>query len=86
MYVAAIPIFVWTKALTGLQAVMNTHVNIVDLIDTQKTGEPVHVFESELALSRYTRAKGKIFPLHDALSGGLLRFLLRRIFNPPKGH
>ncbi|OJA12927.1 hypothetical protein AZE42_09298 [Rhizopogon vesiculosus] len=64
------------------KAVKKTHVNIVDLIDTKMTGEPVTVFASELKLSEYTKQTGKIFPRDNAYAGGLLRYLLRRIMNP----
>jgi hypothetical protein len=60
-----------------------THVNIVDLVDRRNTGQPVRVFQSEEALSAYTKQTGKFFPKENAYAGGLLRFLLRRINNPP---
>ncbi|KIJ63547.1 hypothetical protein HYDPIDRAFT_168372 [Hydnomerulius pinastri MD-312] len=64
------------------EAVRNTHVNIVDLVDTKATGERVQVFRSELELSVYTKATGKIFPRENAYQGGLLRYLLRHIVHP----
>lgn len=39
-------------------------------------------FESEGELSWYTRDTGKYFPRDNAYAGGLLKFLLRRIFGP----
>ena len=63
--------------------VLNTHVNLMDLEETERTGEPVKIFESEQELSVYTRRKEKYFPRRNALAGGLLRFLLRRILHPP---
>ncbi|KDQ53377.1 hypothetical protein JAAARDRAFT_197531 [Jaapia argillacea MUCL 33604] len=60
-----------------------THVNIVDLIDTPNTGDRVGKFPSEFRLSEYTKATGKYFPRDNAYAGGLLRYLLRRIDNPP---
>lgn len=64
------------------EAVKATHVNIVDLVDTQTTGEPVTAFVSEVDLSKYTISTGKFFPKDNAYAGGLLRYLLRRIINP----
>lgn len=64
------------------EAVKATHVNIVDLVDTETTGEPVTVFVSEVDLSQYTISTGKFFPRDNAYAGGLLRYLLRRIINP----
>jgi len=64
------------------ETVKNTHVNIVDLVDTPNTGNPVVVFKSEQDLSEYTKATGKYFPRDNAYAGGVLRFLLRHIENP----
>jgi len=64
--------------------VLETHVNLVDLVDTPRTGEAVVLFDSEKALSDYTKnTPGKFFPKDSAYAGGLLRFLLRRILHPP---
>ncbi|KAH7318026.1 hypothetical protein B0J17DRAFT_686608 [Rhizoctonia solani] len=59
-----------------------TYVNILDLIDTQITGQPVQHFYSEKDLSKYTRKHKKFFPRDNIHSGGLLKFLLRRIHSP----
>ncbi|KAG1867058.1 hypothetical protein C8R48DRAFT_833139 [Suillus tomentosus] len=67
------------------EAVKATHVNIVDLVDTNVTKEPVTRFVSEAKLSEYTKATGKFFPTDNAYAGGLLRYLLRRILNPGQG-
>ncbi|KDQ53381.1 hypothetical protein JAAARDRAFT_434156 [Jaapia argillacea MUCL 33604] len=64
------------------QAVEETHVNLVDLVDTQGTGGPVVKFASEMKLSVYTRETRKFFPKENAYTGGLLRHLLRRIMSP----
>jgi len=64
------------------EAVKHTHVNIVDLIDTKTTEEPVKIFVSEMELSEYTKGTGKFFPRDNAYAGGLLRYLLRHIMNP----
>ncbi len=62
------------------QRVRQTHVNLVDLVDTQRTGVAVEVFSSLGQLQVYTRETGKVFPKKDAYAGGLLRYLLREIF------
>lgn len=59
-------------------------VNIVDLIDTPVTRKPVVHFETERALSEYTKRTGKFFPAENAHAGGLLKFLLRKIMAPRK--
>ncbi|TFK58536.1 hypothetical protein BDN72DRAFT_68803 [Pluteus cervinus] len=61
---------------------MSTHVNIVDLLAYQNTGEEVHKFTTEVALSKYTIDTGKYFPREDANFGSLLRRLRRHILNP----
>ncbi|KAG8680562.1 hypothetical protein FRC11_002296, partial [Ceratobasidium sp. 423] len=62
--------------------VADTYVNIIDLIDTKISGEPVRHFDSEKALADYTKKHKKFFPRDNAHSGGLLKFLLRRIHKP----
>ncbi|KAF7332843.1 hypothetical protein MVEN_02389200 [Mycena venus] len=64
-------------------AIEDAHVNLVDLVDIRTTGEPVHRFATEKALSEYTKRTGKIFPRKKAHKGQLLQHLLRRIFRPP---
>ncbi|KAJ7455113.1 hypothetical protein FB451DRAFT_1143942, partial [Mycena latifolia] len=64
-------------------AIEAAHVNLVDLVDLHNTGEPVHRFATERKLSEYTLSTGKIFPSSQAYKGPLLRYLLRRIHNPP---
>ncbi|KAJ8595549.1 hypothetical protein M405DRAFT_929464 [Rhizopogon salebrosus TDB-379] len=64
------------------EAVKNTHVNIVDLLDTKTTEKPVKIFVSEMELSEYTKRMGKFFPRDNAYAGGLLKYLLRHIINP----
>ncbi|KAG1882487.1 hypothetical protein F4604DRAFT_1678464 [Suillus subluteus] len=61
-------------------AVKATHVNIVDLVDTERTGEPVTVFVSEVDLSKYTKLMGKFFPRDNAYDGGLLRLMMSTDF------
>ncbi len=62
--------------------VQRTHVNIVDLVDTQRTSKRVKVFPNALELSMYTKDTEKYFPRENAYAGGLLRYLLRQIMNP----
>lgn len=59
---------------------INTHVNLSDLLDTTRQGTRVHVFASEEELRTYTQATGRIFPKEEAYAGGLLKYLLRQIF------
>ncbi|KAH7317999.1 hypothetical protein B0J17DRAFT_584316 [Rhizoctonia solani] len=66
------------------QLVKSMHVNIVDLVDTPATQEPVTYFPSETALSNYTIQTGKYFPKENAYAGGLLKYLLRNIISPGK--
>jgi hypothetical protein len=66
----------------NVQVVLSTHVNIVDLIDSPRTHEPIYKFASEKELSAYTIRSKKFFPRESAYAGGLLRFLLRQILNP----
>ncbi|KIJ63549.1 hypothetical protein HYDPIDRAFT_112992 [Hydnomerulius pinastri MD-312] len=64
------------------QAVRDSHVNLVDLIDSKVNGGAVERFSSEIALGEYTKRTGKYFPYGNAHAGGLLRSLLRRADNP----
>jgi hypothetical protein len=66
----------------NLKAVQRVHVNIVDLVDTQKTGQRVEIFNSLDDLSSYTKETGKFFPKENAYAGGVLQFLLRQILDP----
>lgn len=56
-------------------------MNIVDLVDTDNTGEEVKIFRSLDDLRDYTIDSGKYFPKENAYAGGVLRFLLREIHN-----
>ena len=64
---------------------INTHVNLSDLLDTTLQGTRVHVFASEEQLREYTVETGRIFPKEDAYAGGLLKYLLRQIFGTYHG-
>jgi hypothetical protein len=59
--------------------VRHKHVNIYDLIEADRIGTPVEVFDSVEDLGYYTYNTGKVFPRDNAVSGGFLRFLLRHV-------
>jgi hypothetical protein len=67
------------------QRVRQTHVNLVDLVDTPRTGAAVRVFPNLKELQNYTIQTEKYFPKEDAYAGGLLRFLLREIVHSYAG-
>jgi hypothetical protein len=56
-----------------------THVNLVDLVETEYTGSPVKVFKTLKQLRNYTLSNKKVFPKKTAHHSGLLKFLLRPI-------
>ncbi|KAF8161658.1 hypothetical protein B0H34DRAFT_767235 [Crassisporium funariophilum] len=62
--------------------VTNTHVNLVDLVDSSSGSGTVMIFPSEMALSMYTISNGRFFPKEEAYAGELLKYLLRNILNP----
>ncbi|KAJ1309453.1 hypothetical protein OPQ81_006229 [Rhizoctonia solani] len=62
--------------------IQSSFINIIDLVDTQITGDPVLQFKSETELSSYTRTTGKYFPNDSEHAGRLLKFLLRFIVFP----
>lgn len=64
---------------------INTHINLSDLLDTTRQGTRVHVFASEEELRVYTKRTGRIFPKEEAYAGGLLKYLLREIFGTYHG-
>lgn len=59
------------------QAVGNTFVNLVDLVDEIE----FRLFDTEQELSQYSLTERKIFPRSDC-AGSLLEYLLRQILNP----
>ncbi|KAE8148528.1 hypothetical protein BDV25DRAFT_141721 [Aspergillus avenaceus] len=67
------------------QAVVHTHVNLVDLLQSIRAGSPVEAFSTLEDLRAYTIENRKYFPKEEAYEGGLLRFLLREIHNEYKG-
>ncbi|KAF8957582.1 hypothetical protein BDZ97DRAFT_1762839 [Flammula alnicola] len=69
------------------QTVMNTHVNLVDLVDVFQSRRQVMIFRSVEELSEYTSTKetGKYFPKQNVYAGdSLLKYLLRQILDPSK--
>ncbi|KAB8067191.1 hypothetical protein BDV29DRAFT_163646 [Aspergillus leporis] len=67
------------------QAVIQTHVNLIDLLQSIRTGGPVEIFPTLEDLRAYTIGNRKYFPKEEAYKGGLLRFRLREIHNEYKG-
>ncbi|KAF8710791.1 ABC transporter, partial [Rhizoctonia solani] len=67
------------------QLVKPVHVNIVDLVDTPVTQQPVIHFSSEETLADYTRLTGKYFPRESAYAGGLLRPWIKLVVREPRG-
>jgi hypothetical protein len=61
--------------------VLQTHVNLSDLLDGVRTGSLVKIFATYADLVNYTRSQGRYFPKEDAYAGGLLKYLLREIDN-----
>ena len=68
-----------------LQAMLDTHVNLCDLLDDARNGCKTHIFSTEDQLREYTINSGRIFPKEDAYAGGLLRYLLRDILGGYNG-
>ncbi|KAF8626945.1 hypothetical protein AX15_004623 [Amanita polypyramis BW_CC] len=63
--------------LMHVQVIESTHVNLVDFIDTRRTGEPVRVFSSYNQLKTYTIEEEKFFPRKSAKENGVLKYMLR---------
>ncbi|KAL2827981.1 hypothetical protein BDW59DRAFT_159939 [Aspergillus cavernicola] len=63
------------------KAVVQTHVNLVDLLESVRNGSPVETFSTLEELRKYTVNEGRYFPKEEAYEGGLLRYLLREILN-----
>ncbi|KAG9080352.1 hypothetical protein FRC06_006754 [Ceratobasidium sp. 370] len=58
------------------QVVKSTFVNIVDLVDTAATEEPVRRFKTEEKLGEYTKLTGKYFP-QDSADAETIRAIVR---------
>ncbi|KAJ5126092.1 hypothetical protein N7448_005402 [Penicillium atrosanguineum] len=61
------------------KALAKVHVNLVDLVDTRRTGESVEHFPNVSALRKYTKETKKVFPKSAAKADGFLKALLRVI-------
>ena len=62
-----------------LQELLNTHVNLVDLVDPSLNTKQIQKFDDVKGLAKYSRKHGKYFPREEAKAGGVLRVLLRRL-------
>lgn len=62
------------------KALAKVHVNLVDLVDSRRTGKKVKHFPGPKALREYTIDTRKIFPKSAAKKDGFLKALLRGIF------
>ncbi|KAG5961367.1 hypothetical protein E4U56_003927 [Claviceps arundinis] len=70
------------QSIADCKEVIQAHyVNIVDFVDCERTGVPIHKFADLEQLQDYTIETGKIFPKWEAKKSLLLRFLLQRIFD-----
>jgi hypothetical protein len=72
-----------------LQIIADTHVNIFDLIEADRSQQPIPydlIFESEGDLAEYTRDDCLYFPRTNEVAGGLLKYMLRQIINPGASH
>lgn len=67
------------------QLVKSTHVNLSDLLDSSRSGGPVHIFDTQAELAAYTLREGRIFSKEEAYAGGVLKYLLREITGTYKG-
>ncbi|KAJ9649047.1 hypothetical protein H2199_000960 [Coniosporium tulheliwenetii] len=57
----------------------NVYVNISDLVDSRRTGQPVEIFTSLEALQHSTLQEGKVFPKEQAIEDNSLKVLLRKM-------
>ncbi len=58
---------------------IQTHVNLCDLLDSTRQRSRVRIFRSDLELRWYNIRTGSFFPRDNAYAGGLLKYLLREI-------
>jgi hypothetical protein len=65
----------------GQMVIRYTHVNIYDLIEADRLDILVRVFDTVEELAVYTRTNKLFFPRDNAVAGGFLKFLLRRVVN-----
>ncbi|KAG6981481.1 hypothetical protein FocnCong_v008303 [Fusarium oxysporum f. sp. conglutinans] len=79
------PAAICNGKLTRYQTMRVTHVNLVDLVESPRTRQPVEHFKTVQDLSQYSVYEVKIFPKEEAYNGGLLALLLREILGARSG-
>lgn len=79
-YISYLFLFLVSSKAKYFKALAKVHVNLVDLIDSRRTGRKVKHFPSSKSLRKYTITTGKIFPKSAAKKDGFLKALLREIF------
>jgi hypothetical protein len=79
------PAAICNGKLTRYQTMRVTHVNLVDLVESPRTRQPVEHFKTVQDLSQYSVYEDKIFPKEEAYNGGLLALLLREILGARSG-
>ncbi|KAH8823388.1 hypothetical protein DL96DRAFT_272414 [Flagelloscypha sp. PMI_526] len=62
------------------------YVNICDLVDHSIKRKSIQIFKTSEELAKYSRSKGKIFPVKQASAGELLKFLLRSMVGTYEGN
>ncbi|KAJ9659004.1 hypothetical protein H2201_007526 [Coniosporium apollinis] len=65
--------------LQALCELKDVYVNISDLVDSRRTGQPVEIFTSLGALQHSTLQEGKVFPKEQAIEDNSLKVLLRKM-------
>ncbi|EEU46605.1 uncharacterized protein NECHADRAFT_79369 [Fusarium vanettenii 77-13-4] len=65
--------------------VRGAHVNLVALVQSPRTGEPVEVFKSMQDLRQFTAKTKWTFPQEHDQAGGLLNMLIRKMSVPSHG-
>ncbi|KAK5686852.1 hypothetical protein LTR17_026785 [Elasticomyces elasticus] len=68
------------------QLILDTHVNLSDMLDSKRNGGSVKIFQKKDELIAYTIQQGRYFPKEEAYAGGLLRYLLREVHNDYHGN
>lgn len=68
------------------QNIRGAYVNLVVLVQSPRTGEPVEVFKSAQDLRQFTANSKWAFPQQHTQAGGLLNMLLRKMSGPSHGH
>ncbi|KAJ4229912.1 hypothetical protein NW759_003278 [Fusarium solani] len=68
------------------QIVRGAHVNLIALVQSPRTGEPVEVFKSVQDLRQFTAKAKWTFPQEHTQAGGLLKMLLRKMGGQSHGH